>query len=99
MYKTVGMLRIPYFAAMVGLLSTSTLPQIARSLYSSDNSSTNGPIIRHGPHHSAQKSSNTGLSDFNTISSKFLSVISTVIIVYFQLIIFNGDKFTINLFN
>ena len=37
-----------------------------------------GPIILHGPHHSAQKSTSTGLSDFITFSSKFCEVNSSV---------------------
>src|ERR1700693_51367 len=37
-----------------------------------------GAIARHGPHHAAQKSTSTGLSDFNTSESKLASVTSTV---------------------
>ena len=37
-----------------------------RSLYSAAISSRIGAIILQGPHHSAQKSSSTGLSDFRT---------------------------------
>lgn len=37
-------------------------------------SSTRGAIIRHGPHHGAQKSTNTGTGLFNTNSSKVESV-------------------------
>src|SRR2546430_17321267 len=36
--------------------------------------STMGAIMRHGPHHVAQKSTSTGLSDFSTAVSKSLSV-------------------------
>src|SRR5580704_5015428 len=37
-----------------------------------------GAIARQGPHHVAQKSTSTGLSDFNTSASKFASVTSTI---------------------
>jgi hypothetical protein len=33
-------------------------------------------MARHGPHHVAQKSTNTGVSDFKTSLSKFASVTS-----------------------
>ena len=39
-------------------------------------------FVRHGPHHSAQKSITTGLSAFITTSSKLPSVISSAIITY-----------------
>jgi hypothetical protein len=42
-----------------------------------------GPTILQGPHQAAQKSTNTGLSDFNTTSSKFASVISNAMVFYF----------------
>src|SRR5690554_7163674 len=45
-----------------------------------------GPIILQGPHHSAQKSTNMGLSDL-MMSSKFASVISIALaIIYFVLV-------------
>src|SRR5438045_7627680 len=37
-------------------------------------SSSAGPIIRHGPHHSAQKSTRTGRSDPSTSAAKLWSV-------------------------
>src|SRR5437016_14175822 len=40
--------------------------------------STIGAIIRHGPHHVAQKSTSTGLSAFRTAVSKSLSVTSSM---------------------
>ena len=52
--------------------STFTL-QTFNSKFSSDISSTIGPIILHGPHHGAQKSTNTGNSDFKTSDSKLSS--------------------------
>jgi hypothetical protein len=39
--------------------------------YSFDNSSSTGPTMRHGPHHSAPKSSKTGFPDLTTNSLKF----------------------------
>src|SRR5665213_178694 len=41
-------------------------------------SSSEGPIILQGPHHSAQKSTRTGVSDFRTSCSKEESVALTV---------------------
>src|SRR5882724_3365214 len=41
--------------------TTLSLPPISLAMSSSD-----GPIMRHGPHHSAQKSTSTGVSDFST---------------------------------
>src|SRR4051812_11327385 len=77
------MLRIPNFIEMPGLLSTFTLPTTALPSYSFAISSTTGPTILQGPHHSAQKSTNTGLSDLSTNSSKFASVISKAMISIF----------------
>src|ERR1700691_1327273 len=37
-----------------------------------------GAMARQGPHHVAQKSTSTGLSDFKTSWSKFASVTSTI---------------------
>jgi hypothetical protein len=73
----------PYLAANSWLASTSTLPTTALPSYSVLISSMIGPTIRHGPHHAAQKSTNTGLSDFNTTSSKVASVIACAIIYIF----------------
>jgi hypothetical protein len=42
-----------------------------------------GPTIRHGPHHAAQKSTKTGLSDCKTTSSNVASVISKAISIHF----------------
>src|ERR1700761_2991135 len=81
-----GILRMPNFIDMPGLLSTFTLPTTALPLYSLAISSTTGPTIRQGPHHSAQKSTNTGLSDLSTNSSKFASVISKAMISIFLIL-------------
>src|SRR3989338_897791 len=75
--KSVGMLRMPNFIDTCWLLSTSSLPTFSLPSYSFAISSTAGAIILHGPHHTAQKSTNTGLSDFRTSVSKFASVTST----------------------
>src|SRR5262245_40244403 len=42
--------------------------------YSPASSSRIGATTRHGPHHGAQKSTTTGVSDFNTFCSKSASV-------------------------
>src|SRR5882757_2805505 len=54
--------------------TTLSLPSISLAMSSSD-----GPIMRQGPHHSAQKSTRTGVSDFRTSCSKEVSVALTVI--------------------
>jgi hypothetical protein len=43
-----------------------------------------GPTILHGPHQAAQKSTNTGCSDFNTTSSKVASVIANAMLYFFN---------------
>ena len=53
---TVGMLRTPYSVAVLGLSSVFILKNLTRPAYSRARSSTRGAIIRHGPHHGAQKS-------------------------------------------
>src|SRR5260370_32862326 len=63
-----------YFAAVLGLSSTLsltifTLPESAPSA----SSSSAGAIVRHGPHHSAQKSTTTGSAAFSTFASKSAS--------------------------
>ena len=61
--------RVELFAARDHLLS----------LFGS-RSSKIGPCLLQGPHHVAQKSTNTGTSDFNTFSSKFSFVNSIIIL-------------------
>src|SRR6202790_4941659 len=48
-----------------------------------------GAIARQGPHHVAQKSTSTGLSDFKTSWSKFASVTSTIPLpaIFFLLVV------------
>ena len=58
-----------------------TLATMISSFISSEISSKEGPICLHGPHQGAQKSSTTGLSEFNTSCSNDASVILIVAIV------------------
>src|SRR5487761_2427490 len=74
----VGMERMPSLPDTAGFSSTFnlvifTLPPISLAISSSD-----GPIILQGPHHSAQKSTTTGTVDFRTSASNEASVILTV---------------------
>ena len=62
-----------YLSAIVSASSVFTL-QIFTSVTSSAISSIIGESILQGPHHGAQKSTNTGISEFNTSFSKFASV-------------------------
>src|SRR5918992_105336 len=71
-----GILRTPYFIAMAGLLSTSSLATLSLPVYSTARSCTAGAIILQGPHHSAQKSTKTGSSELITSWSQVLSVTS-----------------------
>src|SRR6202795_1034669 len=66
---------------VAALRSTSILTTLTLPLYSPASSSTIGAIARQGPHHAAQKSINTGLSDFNTLESKLASVTSAMPLV------------------
>ncbi len=70
---TVGMFIIPKCSQQSGFSSTSHLRISTTPSYSEASSSTIGDIFRHGPHHSAQKSTTTRESDANT-SCKSLSV-------------------------
>src|SRR2546423_15694117 len=58
---------ITWYARVVsGLASMSSLTTGTLSASSVAISSSTGPTLRHGPHHSAQKSTSTGLSDGST---------------------------------
>ena len=57
---TAGMLWIRNVRAMIGLASTSTLASSILPARSATARSITGPSWRHGPHHSAQKSTTTG---------------------------------------
>src|SRR3954454_5991528 len=71
---SVGIDWIPYFAAVLGFSSTFNLTIFTLPLSEpAARSSSAGPIIRQGPHHSAQKSTTTGLVDCNTSESNVLS--------------------------
>src|SRR6056297_2916797 len=76
--KSDGMPRTPMAAAVLGLVSTSTLAILMESPYSAASSSSAGPICLQGPHHSAQKSTTTGTLEFLTSASKVSSVTATV---------------------
>src|ERR1700730_18370420 len=67
-----------YRIRVAAVRSTSILLPLTFPRYSPASSSTIGAIARQGPHHAAQKSTSTGLSDFSTSESKFASVTSTV---------------------
>src|ERR1039457_5465130 len=56
-----------------------TLPILTRPSYSAASSSSTGPIILHGPHHSAQKSTSTGVEAFSTSAAKFSFVKVTIL--------------------
>src|SRR6266851_5528139 len=56
------------------LSSTLSLPTLALPAYSDAMVSIVGPIWRHGPHHSAQKSTSTGSGDLSTSLSNAASV-------------------------
>src|SRR5436853_7088426 len=56
------------------LSSTLSLPTLALPAYSEAMVSMVGPIWRHGPHHSDQKSTSTGSGDLSTSLSNAASV-------------------------
>src|SRR5438093_5968381 len=69
----VGIDMMPYLVAVAGFSSTLSfttliLPAIVPAI-----SSSAGAIIRHGPHHSAQKSTTTGSEAFSTSDSNVAS--------------------------
>ncbi len=79
----VGMLKIPYFCASSLLSSTLTLTKLTLPSYSADNSSTAGETALQGPHHSAQKSTKTGLLELRTsCSNSCVDLISFMIVIY-----------------
>src|SRR4051812_49908312 len=69
----VGIERTSYFAAVCWFSSTLSLT-IRRSCRSLAISSRTGPTTRQGPHHGAQKSTRTGVSDSSTSAWKLVSV-------------------------
>jgi hypothetical protein len=70
---TVGILLMPYLVAMPGLSSVLSLRHRTWPTYSEASSSIRGAIMRHGPHHGAQKSTRTGISLFKTSVSQVAS--------------------------
>src|SRR6476660_8124622 len=72
---------MPYSAAMAGLSSTFTLTTSTFSPYSTEISSRIGPSLRQGPHHSAQKSTMTGLAEASTSVLKLASVTSFALLI------------------
>src|SRR5438132_4842073 len=68
------MLRIEYWAAIRWFWSTSTFATFTLPWYCFATSSTTGATMRHGPHHSAQKSTRTGTCDWSTSESNVLSL-------------------------
>src|SRR6201985_2084786 len=77
---SVGMPRTANWFGDIGLLSISTFATGSLRATSPASSSSAGPIILQGPHHSAQKSTSTGPALlFSTTSvAKLLSVTATV---------------------
>src|SRR5215216_4404400 len=73
----VGMLEMPKAPASSDSASTSTLATFRVPSYSAAIWSITGATWRHGAHHEAQKSTNTGTSDLRTSSSKVCAVIAT----------------------
>src|SRR5689334_20564580 len=73
----VGIPRTPYFCGTCGFSSILILAMVTLPLSSPASSSSAGAIIRHGPHHSAQKSTTTGFlalrtSDWNEASETLI---------------------------
>src|SRR5260370_40760237 len=71
------MLMPPSWPGTTGLASMSSLATLIRPSYSPASSSTTGPIILHGEHHEAQKSTRTGTSESMTSDLKVVSVTVT----------------------
>src|ERR1700682_820435 len=71
---TVGMDMMPSDIGVAGFSSISIFRIFTLSPSSPWICSTMGAIMRHGPHHVAQKSTSTGISDFSTALSNSLSV-------------------------
>jgi hypothetical protein len=70
----VGMDVTPYFAAVAGFSSTLSLTMVNLSPCAAAISSRIGATILHGPHHSAQKSTRTGVLLVSTTVLKSSSV-------------------------
>ena len=70
----VGMLLMPYWLATFGFSSVFNLKTLIFPSKSFEIYSTTGATILHGPHHGAQKSTNTGRSLWSTSLSNEESV-------------------------
>src|SRR4051794_10319915 len=70
---------MPYSAVSPCCSSMLTLAIFTRPSYSSASSPRIGAIILHGPHHSAQKSTRTGVGDWITSTAKFSCVNVTIL--------------------
>src|ERR1700730_17450222 len=79
---TVGMLMMPRLIGVCGFASMSILSTLALTPNSPAMSSTMGAIIRQGEHHSAQKSTRTGSSDFSTVCSNSASVTDSTLDIF-----------------
>src|ERR1700754_1757986 len=66
----VGIPRTPYFCGTCGFSSMLILAIVTLPFSSPASSSSAGAIIRQGPHHSAQKSTTTGVLEFSTSAWK-----------------------------
>src|SRR6266852_9461493 len=77
------MARILYFSERLWFSSTLTFATFTEPAFSRAISSSNGAIILQGPHHSAQKSTITGLSSCVSSRSKLDS--SSLITVEFSM--------------
>src|SRR4029078_5272713 len=89
---SVGIDMMPYFDATPGFSSTLSFTILTLSPMVPAISSSAGAIMRHGPHHSAQKSTTTGLVDLSTSVSKFAS--DTLPTVMGHLVISNRETRT-----
>src|SRR4029434_9375306 len=67
--------------ATSGFSSTLSLAMVILPLCSSAISSSTGLIILHGPHHSAQKSTSTGVLDLSTSLSNVASVTAAALLI------------------
>src|SRR5215218_2823821 len=67
--------------ATSGFSSTLSLAMVSLPLCSSAISSSSGLIILHGPHHSAQKSTSTGVLDLSTSLSNVASVTAAALLI------------------
>src|SRR4029077_7921449 len=71
----VGIDMMPNLAAVPGFSSTLSLTILTLPLSDLEISSSAGAIMRHGPHHSAQKSTTTGPLALSTSCSNVASVV------------------------